>query len=133
MTLNLCNNKSCRFFKKCKQKGDPYKGQLLCPGYEVYINQDVILTKGGQFEIPFTDAKINEQNISGETNSAFTFVNKNNWFEIMKLFFFDKLKPKEISKKLNCSQQRVYVVVRECREILLQRVKKKSGRKKKTK
>lgn len=133
MSLNLCNSKDCYFYKKCKQKNDPYKGGFPCPGHEIYINQDISFSKGGQFEISFTDAKVSEQNISSEGPSVFSTTPLDNWFEIMRLFFFDRLKPKEISERLNCSQQRVYVVIRECKEILLNRAKKKSGRKKKKK
>jgi hypothetical protein len=131
MAVDLCNPKDCFFYKVCKQRNDPYKYGAICSGYEAYINQDIFFEKGSQFEIPFTDAKINEQKLSSEDFPAFDCTHKDNWFEIMRLFFFERLSPKEISKRVECSQQRVYVVVRDCKRILLQRVKRKTGRKKK--
>ena len=131
MAIDLCNLKDCLFYKGCKQKNDPYKYGEPCSGHESYINQDIFFEKGSQFEIPFTEAKINEQKLSSEDCTAFDVIHKDNWFEIMRLFFFERLTPKEIARKVDCSQQRVYVVVRECRKILLHRVKKKTGRKKK--
>ena len=130
MSLIKCSEKKCHFFKECNQKNDPYRHNKICPGYKAYVNQDNIPQKGYQFEIPFTDINITEQNISSDIPSPFDF-STDTYTRIVQLFFFNRLQPKEISKLLNCSQQRVYKVVKECRNFLLEKERKKPGRKKK--
>jgi len=131
MTYELCRARKCKYYKNCTQKQDPFKNNKLCPGYEDYANQDSVLKKGSQFEITFTDAKINEKTLSDRMPVAFSSVNKSTWSQIVELYFFDRLEPKVISDMLNCSRQWVYFVIRECRILLLERERKRPGRKKK--
>ncbi len=131
MSIKQCNGKPCHIWKQCPHQGEPFSNNKICETFEKIVNQDNTFSKGKQFEIPFTEAKVDVQNLSGDDPSAFNGEDIDKWAMIVQLFFFDRIAPREIADTLHCTPQRVYEVIRDCRKSLLNSRKKRGRPRKK--
>lgn len=110
-----CKLKKCSEYKTCLLKKNPFQDGKICKGYKDYINQDLIKSKGGSFEVSFTSANIRENFLQEQ----FVFQGFSDRARLIaKLFFFDRLSPTVIAEDLYCSEQYVYQVVRQCKDCL---------------
>ena len=124
----LCSSKSCSYYGSCRQKRNPFKGNLICRGYEKYVNQDSISDLVRHKIVPFTDANIEVQTISAEDSTAFDYANVDKREIIIRMFFFNNEPPKVISEEAHCSVQYVYSIINECkRKLLSTLINKKKG------
>jgi hypothetical protein len=122
--MNKCIYKKCRLYKVCKKKKNPFAGNKLCIGYEEYVRQDSILSKGTQFEIPFSSIGLEIQYIGAEMSNVVFQSNKTLKELIIQMYFFDKIKVREIHEQLDCSLQYIYEVVSKCKDKLLESQRK---------
>jgi hypothetical protein len=111
----VCKLPACKYYKKCKQKSNPFKNNALCKGYEEYINQDTLKNNK---EILFADINIRLDHLIVK-NDQYIRLNKKG--EIIKFFFFYRLPIKIIANQLYCSEQYVYKIIKEAKEILFKR------------
>ena len=116
----LCKLRECKKFKTCKQKTDPFKNNKLCWGYENYINQDVPKNLR-QYEVLFSEINFNLDRINAQ---LFEPLPSNKKKEIIKMFFFGKSNINDIANCLQCSPQYIYTILKNCKNILLESIKK---------
>jgi DNA-directed RNA polymerase specialized sigma subunit len=116
----LCKLRACKKFKTCKQKTDPFKNGKLCWGYENYINQDIPKNLK-QYEVLFSEINLNLERINVR---LFEPLPTNKKKEIIKMFFFGKSNINDIAEYLQCSPQYIYTILKNCKNILLDSIKK---------
>lgn len=116
----LCKLRTCKKFKTCKQKTDPFNGGKLCWGYENYINQDVPKNLK-QYEVLFSEININLERVNAQ---LFEPLPTNKKREIIKMFFFGRSNINDIAECLQCSPQYIYSILKNCKNILLESIKK---------
>ena len=116
----LCKLRECKKFKTCKQKTDPFKNNKLCWGYENYINQDAPKNLR-QYEVLFSEINFNLDRINAQ---LFEPLPSNKKKEIIKMFFFGKSNINDIANCLQCSPQYIYAILKNCKNILLESIKK---------
>lgn len=115
MAENLCRLTKCKYQKECKQKNNPFKCNILCRGYEEYVNQDYINRK----EVLFTEINLQIENALINNN----YMQLDRKKQIIKFFFFYKMPIKKIAEQLYCSEQYVYKIIRDGRDVLFKHFK----------
>jgi len=116
----FANYGSARNLKLANKKTDPFKNNKLCWGYENYINQDVPKNLR-QYEVLFSEINFNLDRINAQ---LFEPLPSNKKKEIIKMFFFGRSNINDIAECLQCSPQYIYSILKNCKNILLESIKK---------